>query len=283
MKLPNMQKEIGHLTLTQKILISFISVVIIFGLITLIIGSNAVSKFGYDSFTMLRYGLIDKPIETLMNWQKDLSELKIAKAENDQLKNIISSQPMYKSLVDEQERKIKELESLMDFSSEATFSKEYAKVVYRDVSTWSNQITLNKGSNDGIKKDMAVISDKGLIGKVSQVNGNTCIVKLLTSERNDVNAAIKIELENGTTDGILNSYDVNKGTYQVQIFDANADIKRNMKVITSGSGGVFPSGIIVGKVKEIEELYNAKGKMVVVEPSVDFNDFEYVAILKVNN
>lgn len=283
MKLHDMQKEVKRFTRFQKILISLICVLLLSGIITIITGPNAVSKFGYDAFTMLRYSIIDHPAEVIQNWQKDLSSLRSAQKENDELRQIISSQEMQGALVDEQNRKIKELEKLMNFDSNAAFEKIYANVVYRDMNAWSNMITVNKGEKEGIAIDMAVISSKGLIGKVSEVNAHTCKVRLLSNEEQEVNVAVKIALKDGkTTDGILESYDPNTEKYNIQVFDANADIQKGMEVITSGSGGVFPSGILIGKVSKVTQLYNSKGKIVTVTPSVDFNNFDYVAILKVN-
>lgn len=283
MKLQDMQNEVKRFTRIQKILISFICVLLLAGIITVATGPNMISKLGYDAFTMIRYSVIDHPFEVISDWQKDLSSLRSVQKENDDLKKIISSQDMQGAIVKEQKRQIKEMEALMNFDSNAAYQKIYASIVYRDMNTWSNTITVNKGENDGITVDMAVISSKGLIGKVSEVNKTTCKVKLLSNEGNDVNVSVKIELDDKTTtDGILESYDLKSGKYNVQVFDSNADIKKGMRIITSGNGGVFPSGILIGKANKVTQLYNAKGKIVTVKPSVDFNDFDFVAILKVN-
>lgn len=281
MRIPPLQDEVKRFNRLQKVLISIICVVLILGVITLFSGTTAIEKFGYDAFTLLRYSLIEKPISAIKDWQTDLRELSAVRKENDELRKIIASQDLYKAQLDEQNRKIEELSALMDLEVNATYEKEYANVVYRDMNTWSNTITLNKGSDDGIVNDMAVISVNGLVGKVIEVNKNTCKVKLLTNEAKDMAISIKAIIKDTTSDGILQYYDANDGVYYVQIFDSNVKIEKGQTIITSGQGGVFPSGILVGKVKSIEELYNAKGKLVKVTPSVDFNDLEYVAILKV--
>lgn len=282
MKLTDVQKEVKRFTRIQKILISMIVVFLLFGLITLATGGNALSRFGYDAFSVVKYSLVDHPVEVVKNWKEQLDALKTVYNENDDLKKIIASQDMYKAELDEKTRIIEELEELYDLEVSANYEKINAEVMSRDISTWSNTVTLNKGSKDGIEVDMAVVSSKGLIGKISEVNANTCKVKLLTTENGDASVSIKVELEDGTTtDGILENYTASNNRYNIQLFDANAKIEKGLSVITSGNGGVFPPGILVGKVNSEEEAYDNKGKKLIVRPSVDFNDFSYVAVLKV--
>lgn len=282
MKLTDVQKEVKRFTRIQKILISTIVVFLLFGLITLATGGNALSRFGYDAFSVVKYSLVDHPVEVVKNWKEQLDALKTVYNENDDLKKIISSQNMYKAELDEKTRIIEELEELYNLEVSANYEKINAEVMSRDISTWSNTVTLNKGSKHGIEVDMAVVSSKGLIGKISEVNANTCKVKLLTTENGDASVSIKVELKDGTTtDGILENYNASNNRYNIQLFDANAKIEKGLSVITSGNGGVFPPGILVGKVKSEEEAYDNKGKKLIVRPSVDFNDFSYVAVLKV--
>lgn len=283
MKLTDVQKEVKRFTRIQKILISIIVVFILFGLITIATGGNAVSRFGYNAFSMIKYSLVDHPVEVVKNWKEQFDALKTVYDENDKLNKILASQKMYKAELDEKTRIIEELEELYNLEISANYEKINAEVMSRDISTWSNIITLNKGSKDGIEVDMAVVSAKGLIGKVSEVNDHSSKVKLLTTENNDVSVSIKVELEDGTTtDGILEYYDATTNRYSIQLFDASAKIEKGLTVITSGNGGVFPPGILVGKVRSEEDSYDNKGKKLIVNPSVDFNDFSYVAILKVN-
>lgn len=281
MKLTDVQNEVKRFTRIQKILISLIVVIILFGIISMASGGNAITRAGYDAFSMLKYSIVDHPIEVIKGWKEQLDALKTVYDENDDLKKIIASQNLYKAENDEYKRTISELEALMDLDTGTDYEKVYVSVISRDPSTWSNMITLNKGSKDGIKVDMAVVSAKGLIGKISDVNDNTCKVKLLTTENNDASVSIKVELKGGTTDGILENYDAFSRKYQIQLFDANAKVEKGMKIITSGNGGVFPSGILVGKVSAEEDSYDNKGKKLTATPSVDFNDFSYVAVLRV--
>ena len=283
MRFPKAEKEVNYFSVPQKVLIGIICALFLAGVITVSSGGNAISKAGYDTLTMLRYSLLDKPMKVVKDWQKDLATLRSVQEENEQLKNIIASTEMKGAELEYLRQKVQELETLLNLESISKYSRVNANVVYRDMNTWSNIITVDKGEKDGIAVDMAVVSAKGLIGKVVEVNKNSSKVKLLSTETKDVSVSIKIILnDEKTTEGILEYYDGESGRYHVQIYDANVKINEDMKVITSGNGGVFPSGILVGKVEKVTKLYNSKGRIVSVIPSVDFNDFESVAILKVD-
>lgn len=280
MKLKDVQQEVKHFTRIQKILISLIVVLMLFGSFSYFSGGNIVSRSGYSLLTLIRYSIIEHPFEVISDWNSHLQELNGIRDENDELRSQLSEIELYKQLSEEKDRLIKEMEELHDFETHADFKKIYADVIARDPSTWSNMITLNKGSKQGIETDMAVISSKGLIGKVVEVYDEYCKVKLLTTETKDISVSVNVELKEGTTAGILESYDANTRRYRVQIFDDHAKIEKGMKVVTSGNGGVFPPGILIGKVYSMEEMYDTKGFIVTLTPSVDFNDFDYVAILK---
>ncbi|MFV0394049.1 MAG: rod shape-determining protein MreC [Coprobacillaceae bacterium] len=275
-------REKFRFTRVQKILIAVCAVLMTFGIFTRFIGGNIASKYGYDVFTMLRYSLVDHPVETVTGFSSDFTDLWGVQDENDKLRSKLASQKMYKEELDESKRKLKELEDLMEISSNSNYDSVSASVLVRDIQGWSNSLTINKGSSDGIEVDMAVISSKGLIGKVTEVNAKSAKVKLLTAEKMDNSVAVRVELSaDKATAGFLDSYDKSEGKYVVSIFDSNVKIKKGMKVITSGKGGLFPPGIIIGEVNKVENLYNAEGKSILVTPAVDFNDFEYVSVLKV--
>lgn len=275
-------REKFRFTRIQKILIGVCAFLLTFGIFTRLFGGNLATKYGYDTFSMLRYSIVDHPVETITGFSDDINNLWALKSENDELRSKLASQKMYESELNESKRKLQQLEELQNINSNSNFDSEIATVLSRDIQGWENTLTINKGSNSGIEVDMAVITNKGLIGKVIEVNPNTSKVKLLTAEKMDSSVSIKVELDKDTTtDGFLESYDRTTGKYQVSVFDSNIEIKKGMKVITSGKGGLFPAGILIGEVDKVQDLYNAEGKSILVTPSADFNNFDYVSVLKV--
>ena len=126
-----------------------------------------------------------------------------------------------------------------------------ASVISRNVGYWFNTITINKGSYSGISKDMVVINSKGLIGRVIKTTSFTSDVRLITTS--DTNNKISVHVSNGSDDlyGLINSYNYNDNYLEVEGISNTKNVSIGDKVYTSGLGGIFPSGILIGEVSEI--------------------------------
>ena len=155
-----------------------------------------------------------------------------------------------------------------------------ATVVSRNVGFWYNTITIDKGSYNGVEKDMVVINSKGLIGKIIKTSTFTSDVRLITTS--DTNNKISVHISNGDYDlyGLINSYDYNDNYLEVEGISNTKDVRVGDYVYTSGLGGIFPSGILVGTVSEISTDSYDLAKIIKVKPSSDFTDINYVSILK---
>lgn len=155
-----------------------------------------------------------------------------------------------------------------------------ATVVSRNVGYWYNKITINKGTYNGVEKDMVVISSKGLIGKVIKTSTFTSDVRLITTS--DTSNKISVHISNGDNNlyGLINSYDYNKNVLELEGISNTKDVNIGDYVYTSGLGGVFPTGILIGIVEEITTDSYDLAKIIKVKPSADFNDINYVSILK---
>ena len=154
-----------------------------------------------------------------------------------------------------------------------------ATVVSRNVGYWHNKITINKGTYNGVEKDMVVISSKGLIGKVIKTSTFTSDVRLITTS--DTSNKISVHISNGDNNlyGLINSYDY-KNVLELEGISNTKDVNIGDYVYTSGLGGVFPTGILIGIVEEITTDSYDLAKIIKVKPSADFNDINYVSILK---
>lgn len=155
-----------------------------------------------------------------------------------------------------------------------------ATVVSRNVGYWHNKITINKGTYNGVEKDMVVISSKGLIGKVIKTSTFTSDVRLITTS--DTSNKISVHISNGDNNlyGLINNYDYNKNVLELEGISNTKDVNIGDYVYTSGLGGVFPTGILIGIVEEITTDSYDLAKIIKVKPSADFNDINYVSILK---
>ena len=155
-----------------------------------------------------------------------------------------------------------------------------ATVISRNVSYWYNTMTIDKGTYNGVEVDMVVVSSHGLIGKVVSTTTFTSDVKLLTTS--DTNNKISVAISNGKSKlyGLIKDYNYKNNYLEVEGISNTESVSIDDYVYTSGLGGIFPSGILIGTVEEITTDEYDLAKIINVKLSVDFDNINYVAILK---
>ncbi len=179
------------------------------------------------------------------------------------------------------EKEIQELKEELELNKTLTeFDPVNATILSRNKSYWFNTLSIDKGKLSGIKKDMAVITSKGLIGKITKVYDNSSEVKLITAD--DINFKVSIAIKTNEVDNyaILNGYDKDTHLIKATGIDNTTPVNEGDTVLTSGLGSMFPSGIYIGTVEKIEsDKYNLS-KTVFIKTFQNFNDIHYVTVLK---
>lgn len=192
---------------------------------------------------------------------------------------VLLNENMENEIINNLNEEIQELKKINNISFVLTdFKKINATVIERNREYWFNTITINKGKSDNIKEDMAVIDSNGLIGRIGMVNNHTSTVKLITTNdvKNKISAVIK-----GDKDiyGIINGYDY-QNNYLSLVINENIEIKKELIVETTGMGGVFPKGILIGKTIGIKKGNDGVTNIVMVLPSSNIEGVRYVSILQ---
>ena len=195
--------------------------------------------------------------------------------------NQTESYTIQKNVNSSLEKEIQELKAVLSLNETLTeYIIENATVLSRNKSYWFNTITIDKGKKNGIKKDMAVVSKDGLLGKISKVYNSSSEIKLITSD--DINYKISVSIQAGNNDtyAILSGYNYNTNSLIVSDVDKMADIKVGDNIVTSGLSDMFPRGIYIGKIKKIEDDKYSISKNIYVETKQNFDNIHYVTILK---
>lgn len=199
--------------------------------------------------------------------------------EVDQTENYVIQKNINDTLVKE----IEELKNVLELKQTMMdYEVINATVLSRNKNYWFHNMILDKGKSDGIDQNMIVITNDGLIGKISKVSNKTSEVKLITTNDKNYKISVEIVREDGNIPGILNGYDVTNGLLIVEDVDNHLEVIEGQSVITSGLGGVFPRGIYIGKVKAVEMDKLNLSQTIKVEMKQDFNNIHYVSILKRN-
>lgn len=161
--------------------------------------------------------------------------------------------------------------------SAVQFDLVTARVIARDPGNWTKSITINCGSSDGIQKDMTVVTARGLVGNVSSVTGSTAVVQLILDPRSAVGALVQRPESRvaGIVEGNVSRADLAK---MVNI-PRDADIQPGDVIITSGFGGIYPKGLLIGEVKSVTNEEGGLLKYAEIQTAVDFNKLEEVFVI----
>ena len=240
---------------------------------------NFFEKAIKDSSTFIM-GVITKPIKMVKNQVKENDEKSKMYKEYKKLKSRAEKSKMYEARIKELESEIDDLSKSLELNDTITdYKKINAEVVNRNVGTWYNTLNINKGIKSGIKEGMAVVVNQGLIGKIVNASNFTSTVKLLSTDELSNKISVKIQLDDKSIYGLLVSYNKKKNIYMIEGISDNAEIKNGAKVVTTGLSEVFPSGILIGEVKNVTKDKYDLARAVEVTPSVNFNDINIVTVL----
>lgn len=236
---------------------------LVIGIIVLILIYFSTNKEQLSSAELFFKGIINK-IQSI--YYKDIDILKsdeLLSAENESLKGEI--------------KELKELMNLQNIHSD--YSNIYATVIYRNVGYWYDNLTINKGRDDGVKSNMLVISSSGLVGITKNVTKYSSDVLLLTSINENSKISVGIMYDNDIVYGLINGYDHKKGELIVDNIVADIEYKENINVVTSGLTSTFKEGILIGEVSAVENDKYDLSKIVRVKCSANFSNIRYVSVL----
>lgn len=183
--------------------------------------------------------------------EQKLRELEIIKAENLTLKEYLNLTEKYTS-----------------------YTTIPAYIINKDTSNYSSTFVINVGLDDGIKENMTVIADKGLVGHVVSVTSNTAKVQTIV----DPSSAVSVIFES-TGDNAICKGAIEKNTLKATYISTSAELLENDTVETSGMGGLYQKGIMVGTVSKIENTKNVIDKYAIIKPAVDFDKLETVLVI----
>lgn len=204
----------------------------------------------------------------------------IIPSQKNNLPNQTENYILQKNLNNSLKQEIKELKELLNLNSTLSeYTTINATIISRNDLYWFNTVIIDKGKKDGLKKNMAVITQNGLIGKISKTTKKTSEIKLITTNDITYKTSVMIQLEEKTQYAILNGYDQENDLLKITAIDKNINIPKDSIVITSGLGQM-PKGIYIGKVVKTEiDKYNLS-QIVYVKPKQKFSNINYVTILK---
>lgn len=221
------------------------------------------------------YSINDKIKGTLdffLNFSKIKEENEELTKENIDLENKLLE---YDKLKEENDR----LREVLNFkNSKNNYDYLGCEIIGYSGESFSSGYVIDKGENDGLKKDMIVISNKGLVGQVTSTGSNWAIVQSLINETIAVSVMVNSTRE---TTGILKGYVThsNQNLTKVTNLPIDSAIKEGDVIVTSGLGQIYPKEVRIGEVVSVETDEVKVMKTAIVKPFVDFNKLEELFVV----
>jgi rod shape-determining protein MreC len=210
-------------------------------------------------------------VADLFETARDLQSLRdrVEELERENAALQIENVQLYEDLADFQA-----VSQLLDFTrANAQLDTVAAQVIGRDSSNFLRSIIIDKGAADGLAPGMAVITERGLVGRVSAVSPSSAKVMLLTDPSSAVNARLQTSRADGTVEGQLTP------SLRMRFIPQEETVKQGEVVLTSGLGRNFPGGIVIGQVINVERRDVDLFQTAELHPTVDFNRLEIVLVV----
>lgn len=165
------------------------------------------------------------------------------------------------------------LESLIGLADAYGFTSIAARVVGYSTDSYNRSITLDAGSASGIKTGMPVMGATGVIGQVVSTTPATCNVRLLTDPQSGVSVLVQSSRAEGIVRGSV------EGTLYLEGIDDTVELSEGDVVITSGLGGGYYRGLVVGMITKIEQRPGSLSRTIVVTPNASFSNISEALVV----
>ncbi|MDO9557132.1 MAG: rod shape-determining protein MreC [Coriobacteriia bacterium] len=186
---------------------------------------------------------IASPIEAVGGWFSGLAvssqDMDTLRTQNDELRQRLAE-------LEEARQENDRLRELVEFAEERKLVKVGARVIGRPTSSWDGVITIDRGSVDRIEAGMPVLAAQGLLGQVFEVSGHAAKVRLITDQRSGVAAMVQSTRVVGVVRGSI------EGELTLDFVSAETTPVVGDVIITSGLGGVYPKGLVIGDVTSVD-------------------------------
>ena len=285
--------------LNKRLILLLVSVIVLVSLIGFSLKDDRQlswpEQFLQDTVSVFQ-SIFHKPANYVSNVFGNIKDLKNTYEENELLKSRLDEYMQLEA--DLQDYKVENEKLKTELGEVADLRKYnpiYSAVIGRNPDKWYDYISIDKGEQDGVEPNMAVVTAQGLIGKIKSTSQFSSTVQLLSAtdltnrisaevqpaevkeneeENNDENK--ETTNNNAAITGLIEGYDKEKGALLLRKIESDVKLVEGQKVMTSGKGGVFPEGIIIGEILEVEPDSYGLEQMAYVKPTANFYDIDRV-------
>jgi rod shape-determining protein MreC len=249
--------------------------ILVIGILLLALGGylTPISRIAFSPYISAQTWLSSRYLAVMdfMTAPRDVARLNQL---NEQLEAEVSRLQTQIIELQQENSELEVLSALLDFARTHA-DNEYitAAVIGRDISPFLHYVIINRGSDDGLRRGMPVVSSQGLAGRVAAVTADGARVQLIT----DPDTAINVRIQPSGAEGLLQGSIT--GDLTIEAIAQDAKINNGDLVLTSGLGGNYPPDMLIGQISGVRQRPVELFQTASVEPVVDFSQLEIVLVI----
>jgi rod shape-determining protein MreC len=224
---------------------------------------------------------VQSPVTTvtssISNYFSSIASLRSAQDKNTELSKQVEELKLQiesaKGLSEENER----LKALLDFKEQSRFKVLPARIIGRDPSIWFDSSIINRGSLDGVKLNMPVVANGGLVGRVTAVSPLTAQVDLITRDKSGLGAVIG-EIGESNALGVVTGSS-KRDVLEMKYVSGTTEVQVGQSVFTTGQDGIYPPGLKVGDIVQIVSGSATTPHQIFIQPAAKLGSMQEVGVL----
>jgi len=233
------------------------------------------------SSTQMAADFIQSPVtsitSSISNYFSSIASLRSAQSENDSLKQRVQELEIERMQREAVTAENERLRGLLNFKEESKLDVLPARIIGRDPSVWFDSSIVNRGSLDGVKLNMPVVTDGGLVGRVTAVSPLTSQVDLITRDKSGVGAVIGQIGESSALGVVAGSS--KRDLLDMKYVAGHVVVEVGQTVFTTGQDGIFPPGIKIGEIVNVVSGSATTPHQIQIKPAGYLNSMQEVGIL----
>ncbi|TFB24934.1 rod shape-determining protein MreC [Filobacillus milosensis] len=266
----------------RKLIVLFTSII----LIVVLIGysmradeqSNIGAQFVSDTVGFFQ-NIVYQPVNLVIGFFDNVKDIRDVYNQNEVLKEELQDYKTLAFQVNELKKENEELRSIVNFDEMISdYTPIKATVISRSPEQWFDQVKINKGRKHGVEPNMAISTADGMVGKVIGASQLTSTVQLLSGF--DVDNRISVVVDNNEDIfGLIEGYDSESKTLLFREMTDSGELEVGQTVISSGMGGVFPRGLLIGEVTSVELDQYGLTRTARIKPAADLLNINHVMVI----
>jgi len=269
--------------LNKRLIVLLVSIILLVALIGISLKERKNLTWP-EQFVKDTVGVVErvfqKPANYVAGFFENVEDVKRTYEENKTLKEKLDKYAELSVKVKDLEKDNAKLRETIDKKdSLRDYKPIQATVIARNPDKWYDLIGIDRGAQQGIQKDMAVMTSKGLVGRVKSVSQFTSTVELLSSLNRTNRISAVVEGQERIF-GLIEGYDKEKQSLVFTKIPSDVKVEKDQTVVTSGLSDIFPKGLVIGKIVDVAPDEYGLTQTAYVKPAADLNDVDHIMVTK---